>query len=29
MRNFDKPNSDKPKLVFPVAAGLGLQAKGK
>jgi hypothetical protein len=29
MRNFDKPNSDKPKPVFPVAAGLGLQAKGK
>jgi hypothetical protein len=27
--NFDKPNSDKPKPVFPVAAGLGLQAKGK
>ena len=27
--NFDKPSSDKPKPVFPVAAGLGLQAKGK
>src|ERR1700730_8908521 len=25
----DKPNSDRPKAVFPVAAGVGLQAKGK
>jgi hypothetical protein len=27
--NFDKPNSDKPKPVVPVAAGVGVQAKGK
>jgi hypothetical protein len=27
--NFNKPNSDKPKPVFPEAAGLGRQAKGK
>ena len=25
--NFDKPNSDKPKPVFPAAAGVGLRAK--
>jgi hypothetical protein len=27
--NFDKPNFAKPKPVFPGAAGVGLQAKGK